>query len=231
MTTFLSRFESKINRHSESGCWLWTGATTGRGKYRHGSVGLPRLRATAKASRVAWELYRGRIPDGLQVLHSCDNPLCVNPEHLFLGTHAENMADMKEKGRSTHGEKSARAKLTREQVFAIRQSTEAHTVMAKQFGVPHHAIRQIRKGTTWPDVPMPVGIVYERARRPQTEETKAKLREHWRQLPDSKRYSTHCARGHPLSGDNLGANRRCRACGAANKRARRALKRQDAADE
>ena len=75
-------------------CWLWTGATNGR--YGHIQVNGK----TAVAPRVAYTLFRGPIPQGLFVLHSCDNPLCVNPEHLRTGTHRENMRDMVERGRA-----------------------------------------------------------------------------------------------------------------------------------
>lgn len=86
-------------RVDESGCWLWR-ATGGR---RYGSLFVDGRRE--QAHRVSWLLHRGKIPDGLHVLHKCDTPLCVNPDHLFLGTHADNMADMKAKGRARSGHK------------------------------------------------------------------------------------------------------------------------------
>lgn len=169
------RFEAKINKLGPNDCWLWTGATTGRtARYKHGSIGLPRSRATAKASRVSWELAFGPIPEGACVLHKCDNPLCVNPEHLFLGTHAENMDDMRRKGRSTHGVKSARAKLSAEQVREIRNTPVSNKIMADRFGVANITVSQIRKGKGWPEVPLP-GIEYPHHPRVQTPETRVKI--------------------------------------------------------
>lgn len=103
------------------------------------------------AQRVAWMLTCGPIPDGLHVLHRCDNPPCVNPDHLFLGTNADNVADKVAKGRShapqpkKRGEGHPQAKLTLEQVQVIRGSTE----MANRYGVCPATICNIRKGKIW----------------------------------------------------------------------------------
>lgn len=81
-----------------SGCWLYTGSKSHNG-YGHFRIG----RKTFRAHRIAWELAFGAIPEGVRVLHTCDQRACVNPEHLFLGTQLDNMADCKAKGRNARG--------------------------------------------------------------------------------------------------------------------------------
>ena len=92
-----ARFEAKVGPLTDSGCREWQASLNGCG---YGRIVLSnRPRRIGIASRVAWELYVGAIPVGLQVLHRCDNPPCVNVDHLFLGTQADNVRDMIEKGR------------------------------------------------------------------------------------------------------------------------------------
>lgn len=142
----------RFARHYEvapSGCWEWTGGLfkgSGYGKFNAGSVG-----GTAYAHRFAFQLRFGAIPAGQQVLHRCDNRRCVNPSHLFLGTHRDNMLDMHSKARGRHCGKPS---LTREDVEAIRSAklTGAYgevTRLAKKYRISTTHLRSIRKGEAW----------------------------------------------------------------------------------
>lgn len=144
-----SRFESKFR--VTPGCWPWLGTKHGKG---YGHFKLPSGKGAGrveKAHRVSHELYIAAIPEGMQVLHRCDNPQCVNPDHLFLGTNADNMADMKAKGRgnSPRGEAQHLAKLTEEGVLKIRADTRPNVQIAPDYGVSAALIGMVKSRKIW----------------------------------------------------------------------------------
>ncbi len=102
-----------------------------------------------KAHRLAWALANGSDPTGMVVMHTCDNPPCVNPEHLVLGTTLDNQMDKVRKGRQATGERVGSAKLTMLDVEAIRSDNRKQYEIAASFGVCHQLISQIKAGTVW----------------------------------------------------------------------------------
>ena len=138
-----------------SGCWLWQGGYDYRGPpfKPYGRIWVKGR--TLQAHRVSWETYRGSIPGGMRVCHKCDTPLCVNPEHLFLGTPQDNTQDMIGKGRdeptrqSRRGERSNFNKLRSEQVLAIRNDKRRLRVIAAEYGVTECAVSMIRLRKNW----------------------------------------------------------------------------------
>lgn len=142
----LERFKNKIAVCSMSGCWLWNGVLRNDG---YAPIGIGRK--TFLAHRISWELFKGTIPQGLCVLHRCDVKNCVNPDHLFTGTVADNNNDRMMKGRSrpAKGEQSGAAKLSNETVLFIRQSADSNASLARKFGVSAAIISYARHRKTW----------------------------------------------------------------------------------
>jgi hypothetical protein len=135
------RFEAKFNK-LEGQCWLWLAS---RNKFGYGMFKTDG-RKIARAHRVAYELANGPIPKGLSVCHSCDNRNCVNPAHLFLGTHADNMRDCANKGRF------GRSALTPELVSEIRgllSSGARQAEIVRRYGLSRSAVCRIAAGTVW----------------------------------------------------------------------------------
>lgn len=141
------RFWTHVSRGS--GCWLWTGHREGSGRY--GQIWVRRGRndyARQPAHRVAWEITYGAIPEGMCVCHRCDTPLCVRPDHLFLGTQADNMADMKAKGRYVgwHAAPRQPHALSRQQEDEVRRrhaGGETQKNLSLEFGVHYGTIWKV----------------------------------------------------------------------------------------
>lgn len=157
MTVNAEKFWSKVDR-SGTGCWLWQGYVTPKGygtyAFAKGKVG--------RAHRIAYELSKGAIPDGLYVCHACDVPACCNPAHLWLGTGDDNVADRAAKGRTVHpfgasysgprprGEGHGSARLTEATAREILARPEHNALLAREYGVSETCISRLRRGITWP---------------------------------------------------------------------------------
>ena len=148
--TLHERFMARITK-TEAGCWIYGGA---KDKWGYTHIGVKGKRI--QAHRYSYEHYKGPITVGLQILHSCDNNACVNPEHMSLGTDADNRRDAQLKGRTTWGEKNSHAVLTADQVLEIRKLyKKVHAKksnakeLAARFGVSSNAINAIACGRTW----------------------------------------------------------------------------------
>lgn len=147
----IERFHQKYEI-KKSGCWMWTGGTRPNGKGvlypRHWTDDFKSI----GAHRFSFELMHGAIPQGMYVCHKCDMPLCVNPDHLFVGTHHDNMRDMVQKKRSftARGEnKKGLAKLTNKQADQIRKMDISHKKLAAMFGVSETTISRVKRGESY----------------------------------------------------------------------------------
>ena len=140
------------NVHMTETHWVWTGyAPPNTSGMRYGRMKLPSGsgRAWALAHRYSWELRNGPVPDGLIVRHLCGLSLCVNPEHLAIGTHQDNADDRERDGNTRRGEKHGRSILTREDVIYIKTSGEKGCDLAKKYGVCEATISAVRTGRNW----------------------------------------------------------------------------------
>lgn len=146
----IEHFWNNIDKDTPNGCWEWK-----RGRHSAGYGVLSIGKSMKLAHRYSYELHYGAIPPDVFVCHHCDNPCCVNPAHLFLGTHDENMADMKSKGRQNHGKGSA--KLTEAQVTEIRREYErgftTRKALAIAYGVTRDAIYNVIRRRSWRHIP------------------------------------------------------------------------------
>lgn len=150
----LHKFWKYLNKqgpvHPEHGrCWVWTRCLDKDG------YGQFQVLGECKAHRVSYRLLVGEIPKGMKVLHKCDNPSCVNPAHLFLGTNDDNMKDMSNKGRAAKGETNGNSKLTKADVLEIRarykprHKRDGRGHLAVEFGVEEYYITHIIRRKVW----------------------------------------------------------------------------------
>ncbi len=144
------RFWAKVDKSGD--CWIWRGSTNNRGygaieySYTNGK------QVMQAAHRVAWILTNGPIPEGMMVCHRCDNPPCVRPDHLFLGSGFDNMADMAVKGRSLKGIRNHKARLTPEDIETIRDERARGVPLrelAERYGVALTTISAVARGENW----------------------------------------------------------------------------------
>ena len=144
------RFWTKVDK--SDGCWLWVGARSGDG---YGTIAVSHHNMVG-AHRVAYELQHGQIPEGSHVLHTCDTPLCMRGDHLFLGDNRANVRDMVEKGRQPKGITHGRAKVTEDDVVAIRRrywvGNETQAELSEVFGVNQTVIGDIVNHRSWQHV-------------------------------------------------------------------------------
>lgn len=153
------------------GCWEWQGYRTpqGYGVIGVGSRSEPESRTTRLVHRVSWEIANGPIPEGLFVCHHCDNPPCVNPDHLFIGTHVDNVADRERKGRNVikHGSDQWNAKLTEDQVRAIHADTRKQDDIAAAYGISQSTVHRIkaRKSGGWRHIELPEKRTFRRRKK------------------------------------------------------------------
>jgi hypothetical protein len=149
------RFWAQVQK--SDGCWLWNG-TIDKDGYGYICEGGSASKGAKykRCHRVSWELAYGPVPKGQNVLHTCDNPACVNPEHLFLGTHKANAEDRNAKGRHAHGERHGNSKLNEEKVREIRRRYAVEAVsqmdLAHAYGVNQTIISDVLRRVSWKHV-------------------------------------------------------------------------------
>lgn len=160
LTGIAATLMKRVDRSGgDDACWLWMGSRRSDGYGRilrrriDGSGCVTKRRGTIQAHRAAWIIANGRIPDGTKVCHSCDNPCCVNPRHLFLGSTRDNNQDRARKRRSAFGERSPNAKLTTGEVLEIRRvyasKGASQQELAERFGVTQSLIHCIVYRKIW----------------------------------------------------------------------------------
>jgi hypothetical protein len=144
------RFLKRVVVKSKDECWNWTGSRIKTGWYGQWRNKNGQIELTHRAS---WRLFKCNIPSGMCVLHKCDNPVCVNPSHLWIGTQSDNAKDMWIKGRArpatSLGEKHGMSKVTLEQVIDIKTSSKSGVELARKYHISATTVCDIRKGRSW----------------------------------------------------------------------------------
>lgn len=145
------RFRDGYRVDRKSGCWVWVKS---KDTYGYGQMWGRALAPFRQAHKWGYFLHIGPIPEGMHVLHRCDNPSCVNPDHLFIGTAKDNMHDMVAKRRhhlqnGVPEDATRRAKLTKEQVLEIRSDERPWPEVAATYAVSRNTVRNIKMGYRW----------------------------------------------------------------------------------
>lgn len=150
--TVIERFWRYVEK--TDGCWIWTGKSLNQKGYGHIQLGGKGTKHKL-SHRLSYEIHHGPIPDGMVVMHSCDNPTCVNPSHLSAGTQSQNILDAFSRGRKTakpphkQGENHGASKLKESDVLYIRASEKSTKELARMFFVSKSAVERIKNGKTW----------------------------------------------------------------------------------
>jgi hypothetical protein len=140
----IEKFFDSIHPEPNTGCWLW-----GKGGTTHGYGGIKINGKSQLAHRFSYRVFRGDIPEKHLVCHKCDVRVCVNPDHLFIGTIQDNSRDMVNKGRQVRGEGTGISKLTDDAVRSILISRERTYILARKYGVHPTVISRTRRGLAW----------------------------------------------------------------------------------
>jgi hypothetical protein len=139
------KYNARVIRSIDTNaCWSWRGTPNGNGYPTIGHKGKVLI-----ASRVSYELHFGEFDKALWVLHKCDNPICTNPTHLYLGTRADNMRDMVDRARQPRGERARLSKLKLAQVKLIWLDDRPARIVAQDYGITRQTVRDIKNGKTW----------------------------------------------------------------------------------
>ena len=146
---WVDRFNAKWKLNKANGCWEWFGAVADKG---YGEIKIPKTRRQIPAHRLSYLIHRGEIPEGKCVLHRCDNPPCVNPEHLFVGTKLDNARDKVAKNRHCYGERHGGHKLTEAKARKILELLEtglSQMKIGEMMGVGQMQVSRIKRGIQW----------------------------------------------------------------------------------